>query len=152
MAAGRVGSVVAREPRDECAAHDTDRRRSGLLPFAFSEHASFEDYAEYALNVPMYFIVRHGRWIDMTGIRFRQFLTEGHNGERATMEDWTQHLTTLFPEVRIKKYLEIRCIDQQPAELMLAVPPSEGDDMEVKGLPKAGLKIAPGAVMSFTGS
>ena len=101
---------------------DTDRRRSGLLPFAFSEHASFEDYAEYALNVPMYFIVRHGRWIDMTGIRFRQFLTEGHNGERATMEDWTQHLTTLFPEVRIKKYLEIRCIDQQPAELMLAVP------------------------------
>ena len=101
---------------------DTDRRRCGLLPFAFSERASFEDYAEYALNVPMYFIVRHGRWIDMTGIPFRRFLTEGHEGERATMEDWGLHLTTLFPEVRIKKYLELRCIDNQPFELMLAVP------------------------------
>jgi glutamate--cysteine ligase len=101
---------------------DTDRRRSGLLPFAFSGRASFEDYAEYALNVPMYFIVRHGRWVDMTGIPFRRFLTEGYEGERATIEDWTQHLTTLFPEVRIKKYLELRCIDQQPLEFMLAVP------------------------------
>ncbi len=101
---------------------DTDRRRSGLLPFVFSDRASFEDYAEYALNVPMYFIVRHGRWIDMTGIPFRQYLREGHDGYRATMEDWTQHLTTLFPEVRLKKYLEIRCIDQQPYEFMLAVP------------------------------
>ncbi|HKA55064.1 MAG TPA: glutamate-cysteine ligase family protein, partial [Candidatus Binatia bacterium] len=101
---------------------DTDRRRSGLLAFAFSDRASFEDYAEYALNVPMYFIVRHGRWIDMTGIPFRRFLSEGHEGERATLEDWTQHLTTLFPEVRIKKYLELRCIDQQPLEFMLAVP------------------------------
>ncbi len=101
---------------------DTDRRRCGLLPFAFSNRASFEDYVEYALNVPMYFIVRHGRWIDMTGIPFRRFLTEGHEGERATMEDWGSHLTTLFPEVRIKKYLELRCIDNQPFELMLAVP------------------------------
>ncbi|MEW6298667.1 MAG: glutamate-cysteine ligase family protein, partial [Thermodesulfobacteriota bacterium] len=101
---------------------DTDRRRCGLLPFAFSEHASFEHYAEYALDVPMYFIVRHGRWIDMTGIPFRRFLTEGHEGERATMEDWSLHLTTLFPEVRVKRYLEIRCIDNQPRELMLAVP------------------------------
>ena len=101
---------------------DTDRRRCGLLPFAFSNRASFEDYVEYALNVPMYFIVRHGRWIDMTGIPFRRFLTEGHAGERATMEDWGSHLTTLFPEVRIKKYLELRCIDNQPFELMLAVP------------------------------
>jgi len=101
---------------------DTDRRRSGLLPFVFSDRASFEDYAEYALDVPMYFIVRHGRWIDMTGIPFRRYLAEGHEGERATVEDWTQHLTTLFPEVRLKKYLELRCIDNQPLEFMLAVP------------------------------
>jgi glutamate--cysteine ligase len=101
---------------------DTDRRRCGLLPFAFSERASFEDYTEYALDVPMYFIVRRGRWIDMTGIPFRRFLIEGHGGERATMDDWNLHLTTLFPEVRIKKYLEIRCIDNQPYELMLAFP------------------------------
>jgi glutamate--cysteine ligase len=70
----------------------------------------------------MYFIVRHGRWIDMTGIPFRRYLAEGYQGERATMEDWVQHLTTLFPEVRLKKYLEIRCIDQLPEELMLSVP------------------------------
>ncbi|MCS6926308.1 MAG: glutamate-cysteine ligase family protein [Candidatus Binatia bacterium] len=101
---------------------ETDRRRCGLLPFVFSEHASFEHYTEYALDVPMYFIVRHGRWIDMTGIPFRRFLAEGHEGERATMEDWSLHLTTLFPEVRLKRYLEIRCIDNQPYELMLAVP------------------------------
>ena len=101
---------------------DTDRRRSGLLPFVFSPRASFEDYAEYALDVPMYFIVRRGRWIDMTGIPFRRFLTEGHEGERATMDDWISHLTTLFPEMRLKKYLELRCIDNQPFEFMLAVP------------------------------
>ncbi len=101
---------------------DTDRRRCGLLPFAFSDQVSFEDYVEYALNIPMYFIVRRGQWIDMTGIPFRQYLAEGHNGERATMEDWNQHLTTLFPEVRIKRYLELRCFDNQPYELMLSVP------------------------------
>ena len=101
---------------------DTDRQRCGLLPFAFSDQASFEDYAEYALNVPMYFIVRRGRWIDMTGIPFRQYLEKGHEGQRATLEDWHQHLTTLFPEVRIKRYLELRCFDNQPYELMLSIP------------------------------
>jgi glutamate--cysteine ligase len=101
---------------------DTDRRRCGLLPFVFSDHAGFEHYAEYALDVPMYFIVRSRRWIDMTGVPFRRFLAEGHQGERATMEDWSLHLTTLFPEVRLKRYLEIRCIDNQPLEFMPAVP------------------------------
>ena len=101
---------------------DTDRRRCGLLPFAFADSPSFEDYTEYALNVPMYCIVRHGQWINMTHLSFRQFLEQGHNDERATIEDWGIHLTTLFPEVRIKKYLEIRCFDNQPFEYMLAVP------------------------------
>lgn len=101
---------------------DTDRARCGMLPFAFAEGTGFENYVEYALNVPMYFIVRRGRWIDMTGIPFRRFLEEGHEGEQATLEDWLLHLTTLFPEVRIKKYLEIRCFDNQPQELILAVP------------------------------
>lgn len=100
----------------------TDPHRCGLLPFAFSDQASFEDYTEYALNVPMYFIVRQGQWIDMTGIPFRHYLEQGHDGQRATLEDWHQHLTTLFPEVRIKRYLELRCFDSQPSELMLAVP------------------------------
>ena len=101
---------------------DTDKRRCGLLPFAFADSPGFEDYTEYALNVPMYFIVRKGQWINMTHMSFRQFLEEGYEGERASMEDWGIHLTTLFPEVRIKKYLEIRCFDNQPFDYMLAVP------------------------------
>ncbi|HSQ11822.1 MAG TPA: glutamate-cysteine ligase family protein, partial [Candidatus Deferrimicrobium sp.] len=100
---------------------DTDRSRSGLLKFAFSSDASFAHYVEYALDVPMYFIIRHHDYIDMTSMTFRQFLQFGHNGERATMEDWADHLTTLFPETRIKRYIEIRSVDSQPPELMPAL-------------------------------
>jgi glutamate--cysteine ligase len=100
---------------------DTDKSRSGLLSFAFSPDVSFAHYVEYALDVPMYFIIRHHDYIDMTGITFRQFLQYGHHGERATVEDWADHLTTLFPETRIKRYLEIRSVDSQPPELMPAL-------------------------------
>ncbi len=101
---------------------DTDRSRSGLLKFAFSPDVSFAHYVEYALDVPMYFIIRHHDYIDMTGMTFRQFLERGHNGEQATVEDWNDHLTTLFPETRIKRYIEVRSVDSQPPELMLALP------------------------------
>jgi glutamate--cysteine ligase len=100
---------------------DTDRSRSGLLKFAFSPDASFAHYVEYALDVPMYFIIRHHDYIDMTHMTFRQFLANGHEGERATLEDWSDHLTTLFPETRIKRYIEIRSVDSQPPELMPAL-------------------------------
>src|SRR3990170_1006511 len=100
----------------------TDKSRSGLLKFAFSPEVSFAHYVEYALDVPMYFIIRHHDYIDMTGMTFRQFLERGHNGERATLEDWNDHLTTLFPETRIKRYIEVRSVDSQPPELMLALP------------------------------
>jgi glutamate--cysteine ligase len=100
---------------------DTDKDRSGLLRFAFSPDVSFAHYVEYALDVPMYFIIRHHDYIDMTGTTFRQFLQHGHNGERATIEDWGDHLTTLFPETRIKRYIEIRSVDSQPPELMPAL-------------------------------
>lgn len=100
---------------------DTDRSRAGLLKFAFARDASFAHYVEYALDVPMYFIIRHHDYIDMTGITFREFLTHGHSGERATLEDWSDHLTTLFPETRIKRYIEIRSVDSQPPELMPAL-------------------------------
>ncbi len=100
---------------------DTDRSRSGLLKFAFSPDVSFAHYVEYALDVPMYFIVRHHDYIDMTGMTFRQYLANGYNGERATIEDWSDHLTTLFPETRIKRYIEIRSVDSQPPELMPAL-------------------------------
>jgi glutamate--cysteine ligase len=100
---------------------DTDRNRSGLLKFAFVSEASFAHYVEYALDVPMYFIIRNKNYIDMTHMTFRQFLQYGHNGERATIEDWGDHLTTLFPETRIKRYIEIRSVDSQPPDLMPAL-------------------------------
>ena len=100
---------------------DTDRSRSGLLKFAFAPDASFSHYVEYALNVPMYFIIRHHDYIDMTDVTFRHFLERGHKGERATVQDWADHLTTLFPETRIKRYIEIRSVDSQPPELMPAL-------------------------------
>ncbi|TAJ86628.1 glutamate--cysteine ligase [bacterium] len=100
----------------------TDKDRCGLLPFAFSSDVSFAHYVEYALDVPMYFIMRDGAYIDFTGIPFRHFLTHGHQGHHAMMEDWELHLTTLFPEVRIKRYMEIRSADSQPPELMPALP------------------------------
>jgi glutamate--cysteine ligase len=101
---------------------DTDNARSGLLPFVFGPNAGFEDYVDYALGVPMYFIVRDGQWINMTAHTFADFWANGHAGHRATMADWGAHLTTLFPEVRLKQYIELRSVDSQSPELMLAVP------------------------------
>lgn len=101
---------------------DTDPQRCGLLPFVFRDTAGFDDYVEYALDVPMYFIVRDGAWHDMTALTFRAFWTNGYRGFRATLSDWHAHLTTLFPEVRLKGYIELRAADSQAPELMLAVP------------------------------
>jgi glutamate--cysteine ligase len=100
----------------------TDPQRCGLLPFVFERSAGFAEYVEYALDVPMYFIVRGEQWIDMTRFTFRQFWQHGYDGERPTLADWNAHLTTLFPEARMKRYIEIRSVDSQPPELMLAVP------------------------------
>ncbi len=101
---------------------DTDRDRCGLLPFAFSRDAGFEDYADWALDVPMYFVRRGGKLVDLTGLPFREFLTRGAAGHHATLADWQLHLTTLFPETRLKTYIEIRSVDSQPPERMLALP------------------------------
>jgi glutamate--cysteine ligase len=100
---------------------DTDKARCGLLRFAFDPAVSFAHYVEYALDVPMYLIVRDGKYIDFTGIPFRHFWTRGYMGHTATIEDWDLHLTTLFPEVRIKRYMEVRSADSQPPELMPAL-------------------------------
>ncbi len=100
----------------------TDKDRSGLLPFAFSSDVSFAHYVEYALDVPMYFIIRDGSYIDFTGVPFRHFLNHGHKGHYAMIDDWELHLTTLFPEVRIKRYMEVRPADSQPPQFMLALP------------------------------
>jgi glutamate--cysteine ligase len=104
---------------------DTDADRSGMLKFVFDEHAGFEDYADYALDVPMYFLIRDHRYIDLTqppGLTFRQYMERGFDKEHATIEDWGHHLTTIFTEVRLKQYIEARCADSQPPALMLALP------------------------------
>lgn len=104
---------------------DTDADRCGIPAFIFNDNAGFEDYAEYALDVPMYFLIRDHRYLDLTrppGLSFRQFMAHGFQGYRATMEDWANHLTTIFTEARLKRYLELRSPDSQPPALMLAFP------------------------------
>jgi glutamate--cysteine ligase len=101
---------------------DTDAQRAGLLPFVFQDGAGFDEYIDWALDAPMYFVIRGGKYVDFTGIPFRHFLARGRDGLHATMEDWALHLTTLFPEVRLKTYLEIRSADSQPPHLVLSVP------------------------------
>ena len=96
---------------------DTDRYRTGMLPFAFEAGMGFERYRDWALDVPMYFVFRSGRYIDATGLSFRDFLKGKLGvlpGERPTIEDWADHLSTLFPEVRMKRFLEMRGADAGP--------------------------------------
>jgi glutamate--cysteine ligase len=93
---------------------DTDKRRTGMLPFVFEPGMGYERYVEYALDVPMYFVYRGGNYIDVAGASFRDFLNgrlKGCEGERPTADDWSDHLTTLFPEVRLKRFLEMRGAD-----------------------------------------
>ncbi|HVZ03460.1 glutamate--cysteine ligase [Hyphomicrobium sp.] len=93
---------------------DTDRQRTGMLPFAFEEGMGYERYVEYALDVPMYFVYRNGEYIDVAGASFRDFMAgrlKGFEGEVPTIDDWSDHLTTLFPEVRLKRFLEMRGAD-----------------------------------------
>ena len=104
---------------------DTDPSRTGMLPFAFEPGMGFERYTDYALDVPMYFVRRDGRYIDVSGASFRDFLggkLEQLPGERPTHEDWSDHLTTLFPEVRAKRYLEMRGADGGPWHRLCALP------------------------------
>ncbi|NOY53986.1 MAG: glutamate--cysteine ligase [Deltaproteobacteria bacterium] len=100
----------------------TDPDRCGLLPFAFGEDAAFEDYLHYALAVPMLFIIREGEWIPMKGIPFGEYLKKGVEGFHAIREDWDLHQSTLFPEVRLKQYLEIRGVDGQAPGMVITVP------------------------------
>ncbi len=101
----------------------TDADRTGLLPQLFAKGAGFATYVDYALDVPMYFIVRDGRYIDLTGERFsfRRYLDEGFSGQTATLSDWDLHLSTLFPEVRLRPQIEVRSADSLPPHLTLAV-------------------------------
>jgi glutamate--cysteine ligase len=93
---------------------DVDNARSGMLPFVFESGFGFEQYVDYALDVPMYFVYRQGKYIDVAGKSFRDFLADKIpelKGITPTMADWADHLTTIFPEVRLKKFLEMRGAD-----------------------------------------
>jgi len=96
---------------------DTDPDRTGMLDFVFQDGFGYERYADYALDVPMYFAKRGETYVDLSGQSFRRFMTDGLDalpGERASLKDWNDHLTTLFPEVRLKSYLEMRGADGGP--------------------------------------
>jgi glutamate--cysteine ligase len=97
----------------------TDDSRTGMLPFAFESGMGFERYVDYALDVPLYFVKRGATYHDVAGASFRDLLAgrlAALPGERATISDWANHLSTIFPEVRLKRYLEMRGADVGPAE------------------------------------
>ena len=104
---------------------DLDADRTGMLPFVFEDGFGFERWAEYALDVPMYFVYRDGQYIDALGQSFRDFLKgelPALPGEKPTLSDWADHLTTLFPEARIKKFIEMRGADGGPWRRLCALP------------------------------
>ncbi|HEY0311526.1 MAG TPA: glutamate--cysteine ligase [Allosphingosinicella sp.] len=104
---------------------DTDPHRTGMLPFVFEEGFGYERYLDYALDVPMYFVYRDGKYIDAAGLSFRDFM-EGKlsalPGEKPRLSDWVDHLSTAFPEVRLKSFLEMRGADGGPWSKICALP------------------------------
>ena len=96
---------------------DTDNKRTGMLPFVFEEGFGFEQYVDYALDVPMYFVMRDGDFVDTLGMSFRDFMAgklPALPGELPTAADWEDHLTTIFPEARVKRFIEMRGADAGP--------------------------------------
>ena len=102
-----------------------DDARTGMVPFVFDESFGFEAWVQYALDVPMYFVYRDGKYIDALGQSFRDFLKgelPALPGEKPTLSDWADHLTTLFPEARVKKFIEMRGADGGPWRRLCALP------------------------------
>jgi glutamate--cysteine ligase len=103
---------------------DTDPDRSGMLPFAFEHGFGFERYVDFALDVPMYFVRRGGKYIDCAGQSFRDFMAgrlPALPGETPAMDDFDDHLSTIFPEVRLKTFLEMRGADSGPSAMIAAL-------------------------------
>ncbi len=104
---------------------DTDPDRTGMLPFVFDSSMGFERYVDYMLDVPMYFVYRNGEYLDASGQSFRDFLNgtlPALPGEKPIIQDWEDHLTTAFPEVRLKRYMEMRGADGGPWRKLCALP------------------------------
>ncbi|MFQ3302436.1 MAG: glutamate--cysteine ligase [Planktomarina sp.] len=104
---------------------DLDTNRTGMLPFVFEDGMGFQRYVDYALDVPMYFVYRDGKYINALGQSFRDFLKgqlPALPGEMPTLSDWADHLTTIFPEARIKQFIEMRGADGGPWRRLCALP------------------------------
>ena len=104
---------------------DTDPHRTGMLPFVFEDGFGYERYADYMLDVPMYFVFRDGGYVDAAGLDFKDFMRGDLSvraGERPTKDDWVDHLSTAFPEVRLKSFLEMRGADGGPWSTICALP------------------------------
>jgi glutamate--cysteine ligase len=104
---------------------DTDPHRTGMLPFVFEQGFGYERYLDYALDVPMYFVYRDGKYIDAAGLSFRDFMAGKLSvlpGEKPRLSDWVDHLSTAFPEVRLKSFLEMRGADGGPWSKICALP------------------------------
>jgi glutamate--cysteine ligase len=104
---------------------DTDPDRTGMLPFVFDNGFGFERYVDYALSVPMYFVYRDNRYIDVAGRPFGDFLAgkiPELKGETPTISDWADHLTTIFPEARLKRFIEMRGADTGNRKMLCALP------------------------------
>lgn len=104
---------------------DTDADRTGMLPFVFEEGFGFEQYVDYALQVPMYFVYRDGKYLDASGKDFRDFMNGTLDvvpGEIPSLSDFEDHLSTIFPEVRLKRFLEMRGADTGPWDELCALP------------------------------
>jgi glutamate--cysteine ligase len=104
---------------------DTDPGRTGMLDFVFEDGFGYERYVDYLLDVPMYFSYRDGQYIDLAGKSFRKFLAGDLAelpGAKPTLRDWADHMTTAFPEVRLKKFLEMRGADGGPWNRLCALP------------------------------
>ena len=104
---------------------DTDPDRCGILPFVFEDGMGFEAYVDHVLDVPMYFVYRDGKYIDVAGQSFRDFLRgelPGYPGHKPILQDWEDHMSTLFPEVRLKKFLEVRGADGGTWNKICALP------------------------------
>jgi len=104
---------------------DTDPARTGMLPFVFEDGFGYERYVDYMLDVPMYFVFRDGKYIDAAGLSFRDFMKGELSvlpGELPRLSDWNDHLSTAFPEVRLKSFLEMRGADGGPWNRICALP------------------------------
>jgi glutamate--cysteine ligase len=119
LACGKASGFVSRRMN---IWRNTDPDRCGGLGFVFEPDFGYVRYAEWALDVPMFFIVRDGRYLPLRGVTFRSFLQQGYEGLRATLADFDRHLTTLFPDVRLKRLIEVRVVDAVPCDLLCSVP------------------------------